>query len=277
MARRREAPGAELPRSAHERRARYLHGTSRRAEQGRLSLLNRLMTRPPCASWRSGRENGSSIRSDWTALAGMAGGGLAVVGIERSEEQLARAERDPLLDLRRGDVTDPPLRERDVGVAAEPVVSALERAPQGVKPAGSGSSGRRSWRRLQHDPRRGRTRAEPMVPDYGEGNRSRCSSRTGHARDRRSPTRARAAEGPSTSPRRRSSSGSRSARASCSSLRSIPTTATPAAAMSSETVPVPSRNRRSVLPAGSPARAWRPRSFRRFRSDSRPCSAGEVP
>jgi SAM-dependent methyltransferase len=41
--------------------------------------------------------------------------GVAVVGIERSEEQLARAERDPLLDLRRGDVTDPPLREREWG------------------------------------------------------------------------------------------------------------------------------------------------------------------
>jgi len=41
--------------------------------------------------------------------------GTQLVGIERSEEQLARAVRHPLLDLRQGDVLDPPLREREWG------------------------------------------------------------------------------------------------------------------------------------------------------------------
>src|SRR5258708_2463397 len=41
--------------------------------------------------------------------------GAQLVGIERSEEQLARAVRHRLLDLRQGDVTDPPLREREWG------------------------------------------------------------------------------------------------------------------------------------------------------------------
>src|SRR5262249_7752545 len=41
--------------------------------------------------------------------------GRTLVGVERSEEQLAGSARDPLLDLRQGDVTDPPLREGEWG------------------------------------------------------------------------------------------------------------------------------------------------------------------
>jgi SAM-dependent methyltransferase len=41
--------------------------------------------------------------------------GVKLVGIERSAEQLAGAPRDPLLDLRQGDVLDPPLRAEEWG------------------------------------------------------------------------------------------------------------------------------------------------------------------
>ena len=97
--------------------AAYLHGTSP-AEQGRLSLLNRLMNEAAMRELaiRPGErivDFGSGLGQLSLDMARAAG--APVVGIERSEEQLARAERDPLLDLRRGDVTDPPLREREWG------------------------------------------------------------------------------------------------------------------------------------------------------------------
>ena len=97
--------------------AAYLHGTSP-AEQGRLSLLNRLMNEAAMRELaiRPGErivDFGSGLGQLSLDMARAAA--VAVVGIERSEEQLARAERDPLLDLRRGDVTDPPLREREWG------------------------------------------------------------------------------------------------------------------------------------------------------------------
>jgi cyclopropane fatty-acyl-phospholipid synthase-like methyltransferase len=91
--------------------AAYLHGTSP-AEQGRLSLLNRLMNEAAMRelSIRKGEriiDFGCGLGQLSLDMARAAGSRL--VGIERSGEQLARAERHELLDLRRGDVLDPPL------------------------------------------------------------------------------------------------------------------------------------------------------------------------
>ncbi len=97
--------------------AAYLHGTSP-AEQDRLSLLNRLMNE--AAMRELSIAPSTSIVDFGCGLAQLSlemarAAGVPLVGIERSEEQLARAERHPLLDLRRGDVLDPPLREREWG------------------------------------------------------------------------------------------------------------------------------------------------------------------
>jgi SAM-dependent methyltransferase len=97
--------------------SRYLHGTSP-VEQDRLSLLNRLMNE--AALRELNLQGGESIVDFGAGLAQLSLGmarvaGRKLVGIERSEEQLARAERDPLLDLRQGDVTDPPLRDDEWG------------------------------------------------------------------------------------------------------------------------------------------------------------------
>jgi SAM-dependent methyltransferase len=95
----------------------YLHGTSE-AEQGRLSLLNRLLNE--AAMRELAIRPGESIVDFGCGLAQLSlemarASGVRLVGIERSEEQLARAERHELLDLRRGDVSDPPLRDREWG------------------------------------------------------------------------------------------------------------------------------------------------------------------
>ena len=97
--------------------AAYLHGTSP-AEQGRLSLLNRLMNE--AAMRELSIPPGTSILDFGCGLAQLSldmarAAGVRLVGIERSEEQLAQAVRHELLDLRRGDVADPPLREREWG------------------------------------------------------------------------------------------------------------------------------------------------------------------
>jgi SAM-dependent methyltransferase len=97
--------------------AAYLHGTSP-AEQGRLSLLNRLMNE--AALRELSIQPGTSIVDFGCGLGQLSlemarAAGTRVVGIERSEEQLARAERHSLLDLRLGDVAAPPLREREWG------------------------------------------------------------------------------------------------------------------------------------------------------------------
>jgi SAM-dependent methyltransferase len=97
--------------------ADYLHGTSP-SEQGRLSLLNRLMNEAALRelSLRGGErivDFGCGLGQLSLAMARAAGARL--VGIERSEEQLAGAERHELLDLRRGDVLDPPLRAEEWG------------------------------------------------------------------------------------------------------------------------------------------------------------------
>jgi len=97
--------------------ATYLHGTSP-TEQERLSLLNRLMNE--AALRELALRGGERIVDFGCGLAQLSLGMARVadrrlVGIERSEEQLARAERDQLLDLRQGDVTDPPLRADEWG------------------------------------------------------------------------------------------------------------------------------------------------------------------
>src|SRR5437868_11477648 len=93
----------------------YLHGTSP-AEQGRLSLLNRLMNE--AAMRELAIAKGDLIIDFGCGLGQLSldmarAAGTRLVGIERSEEQLARAERHSLLDLRLGDVAAPPLRERE--------------------------------------------------------------------------------------------------------------------------------------------------------------------
>ena len=95
----------------------YLHGTSP-SEQGRLSLLNRLMN--DAAMREIGVRPGDSIVDFGCGLAQLSlqmaqAAGRRLVGIEQSEEQLARAERHELLDLRRGDVTSPPLHDGEWG------------------------------------------------------------------------------------------------------------------------------------------------------------------
>lgn len=96
---------------------RYLHGTSP-AEQGRLSLMNRLMNE--AALRELGLRGGEKI-VDFGCGLGQLSLGMArdaqvrLVGIERSQEQLARAEKSPLLDLRQGDVLEPPLRDDEWG------------------------------------------------------------------------------------------------------------------------------------------------------------------
>ena len=97
--------------------AAYLHGTSP-AEQGRLSLLNRLMNE---AALRELSLQGGERIVDFGCGLGQLSLAMAraartrLVGIERSEEQLQRAERHELLDLRQGDVLDPPLSQKEWG------------------------------------------------------------------------------------------------------------------------------------------------------------------
>src|SRR4051812_249192 len=97
--------------------AAYLHGTSP-AEQGRLSLLNRLMN--DAALRELSLKGGEKIVDFGCGLGQLSlemarAAGTRLVGIEQSEEQLARAERHPLLDLRQGDAQQPPLRDGEWG------------------------------------------------------------------------------------------------------------------------------------------------------------------
>src|SRR3954453_17283980 len=97
--------------------AASLHGPSA-AEQGRLSLLNRLMNE---ASMRELQPRAGERIVDFGCGLGQLSlemaraAGTRLVGIEQSEEQLARAERHPLLDLRQGDAQQPPLRDGEWG------------------------------------------------------------------------------------------------------------------------------------------------------------------
>lgn len=95
----------------------YLHGTSA-AEQGRLSLLNRLMN--DAGLRELGLKGGERIVDFGCGLGQLSlemarAAGERLVGIEQSAEQLARAERHALLDLRLGDVADPPLQPAEWG------------------------------------------------------------------------------------------------------------------------------------------------------------------
>jgi SAM-dependent methyltransferase len=97
--------------------AAYLHGTSP-AEQGRLSLLNRLMN--DAALRELALKGGERIVDFGCGLGQLSlemakAAGTRLVGIEQSAEQLARAERHALLDLRHGDVGVPPLRPEEWG------------------------------------------------------------------------------------------------------------------------------------------------------------------
>jgi SAM-dependent methyltransferase len=102
----------------------YLHGTAPE-EQGRLSLLNRLINDAALreiAVQRGERivDFGSGLGQLSRAMARAAG--LRLLGIERSAEQLAECARqaaldgeEHLLELRQGDATEPPLRGEEWG------------------------------------------------------------------------------------------------------------------------------------------------------------------
>jgi 2-polyprenyl-3-methyl-5-hydroxy-6-metoxy-1,4-benzoquinol methylase len=102
----------------------YLHGTSPE-EQGRLSLLNRLMN--DNALRELAIERGERIVDFGSGLGQLSramarASGLRLLGIERSAEQLAECARqsaqageEHLLELRQGDATDPPLRDEELG------------------------------------------------------------------------------------------------------------------------------------------------------------------
>jgi SAM-dependent methyltransferase len=102
----------------------YVHGTDP-DEQNRLTRLNDLLNERTLAEIRitPGErivDFGSGLGQLARAMAKVSGN--PVVGIERSEEQIAEANRqaaaageDHLLDLRAGSVLDPPLREQEWG------------------------------------------------------------------------------------------------------------------------------------------------------------------
>src|SRR5216684_269221 len=104
--------------------APYLHGTSP-GEQERLSLLNRLMNDAALRELKL--RGGERIVDFGCGLAQLSRGmaraaGAQLLGIERSAEQLAEAERQAaaadeqdLVELRQGDVRDPPLRAGEWG------------------------------------------------------------------------------------------------------------------------------------------------------------------
>jgi SAM-dependent methyltransferase len=107
-----------------ESSAPYLHGTSP-PEQERLSLLNRLMNDAALRELKL--RGGERIVDFGCGLAQLSRGmaraaGAQLLGIERSAEQLAEAERQAaaadeqdLVELRQGDVRDPPLRAGEWG------------------------------------------------------------------------------------------------------------------------------------------------------------------
>jgi SAM-dependent methyltransferase len=102
----------------------YIHGTSPQ-EQGRLSLMNRLMNEAAIRELqlRGGErivDFGCGLAQLSRAMARAAG--TRVVGIERSGEQLDEASRQAadaqereLVELRNGDVLDPPLEAPEWG------------------------------------------------------------------------------------------------------------------------------------------------------------------
>jgi SAM-dependent methyltransferase len=102
----------------------YIHGTAPE-EQGRLSLLNRLINDSALreiAVQRGERivDFGSGLGQLSRAMARASG--LRLLGIERSAEQLAECARqaavdgeEHLIELRQGDASEPPLRDEEWG------------------------------------------------------------------------------------------------------------------------------------------------------------------
>jgi SAM-dependent methyltransferase len=100
----------------------YLHGTAPE-EQGRLSLLNRLIN--DAALREIDVQRGERIVDFGCGLGQLSrqmarAAGLRLIGIERSGEQLAECARlaaldgeEHLLELRQGDATEPPLRPEE--------------------------------------------------------------------------------------------------------------------------------------------------------------------
>lgn len=108
------------------RSARYLHGTAPR-EQRRLTHLNQLMNAACLREMRLERgqqvvDFGAGLGQLTRDMARAVGRGGRVVGIEFSSDQIAEARRQAaaageakLLDLREGDVADPPLGSGEWG------------------------------------------------------------------------------------------------------------------------------------------------------------------
>jgi SAM-dependent methyltransferase len=105
---------------------RYIHGTAP-DEQARLSRLNELLN-DAClreialAGGERLIDFGCGLGQLTRALARAAGAGARVVGVERSDEQIAEAKRQAeqagdgvLVDWRQGDVYDPPLDASEWG------------------------------------------------------------------------------------------------------------------------------------------------------------------
>ncbi len=115
-----------MSRNSGQNEPPYIHGTSP-AEQQRLSLLNTLLN-DACLSelnLRGGEriiDFGSGLAQFARDMARAAGPAGRVIGIERSPEQLLEAMRqarqvaeERLVDLRAGDVYDPPLETAEWG------------------------------------------------------------------------------------------------------------------------------------------------------------------
>ena len=106
--------------------SRYIHGTAPE-EQDRLARLNELLNEGSieALALRGGErvlDLGCGLAQLTRAMARAAGPGARVIGIERSPEQLAEAQRlareageEGLVELREGDVLSPPLRDGERG------------------------------------------------------------------------------------------------------------------------------------------------------------------
>jgi SAM-dependent methyltransferase len=104
----------------------YVHGTSAE-EQRRLTRLNELLNESSLAALapRPGErvlDLGSGLGQLARAIAGAVGAGGGVVGVERSREQIAEAERQARLageagrvEFREGDALVPPLADKEWG------------------------------------------------------------------------------------------------------------------------------------------------------------------
>lgn len=116
----------QMPEQTTTDSSQYLHGTDPE-EQARLSLLNELLNAGSLQALelRGGErllDVGSGLGQLARAMARAAGTGARVVGIERSEEQIAEARRqaelageESLVEFRQGDAYNFPLRADEWG------------------------------------------------------------------------------------------------------------------------------------------------------------------